>query len=263
MRILIKTKQEIEDMKEGGQILGLILDELRAHIVPGITTKDIEERANKLFQRFRVKPSFLGYKGYPSSICVSVNDEVVHGIPSSNKRLNEGDIVSVDAGVFHKNLHTDSAIAVGVGKISPEMKKFLTAGEEALYKAISILRPGTKLSDVSGVIESSLRQYGYSPVYDLTGHGVGRFLHEDPMVLNYVDPNIEDVILKEGMTIAIEPIYTNGGNKIKVRPDKWTIVTRDSSMSSQVEHTLAIMASGCEIITKRPESDPIYYRHFA
>jgi methionyl aminopeptidase len=260
MRILIKTKAEIEDMKEGGQILGLILDELRARIVPGMTTRDIEEKANKLFQRFHVKPSFLGYKGFPSSICVSINDEVVHGIPNANKFLREGDIVSVDAGVFHKNLHTDSAIAIGVGKISSEMKKFLTAGEEALYKAISIIRPGIKLSEVSEIIESSLEQYGYSPVHDLTGHGVGRFLHEDPMVLNYVDPHMEDVTLKEGMTLAIEPIYTNGSNKIKVKSDKWTIVTRDGSMSSQVEHTLAVVANGCEIITKRPEMDPIYYK---
>jgi len=230
--------------------LGLILNELKEIVAPGIKTRDIEKHADELFKKYNVKPSFLGYHGFPSSICAAVNEEVVHSIPG-DKILRNGDIISIDAGVFFEGLHTDSAITVGVGSIAPEVKRFILAGEEALSKAISIARPGARLAEISRIIEKTIRGYGYAPVKELTGHGVGRLLHEDPMVLNYVDNSAPDIILREGMTLAIEPIYAMGSAEIKTLRDRWTIVTRDGSLAAQVEHTIAITENECEVLTKR------------
>lgn len=251
MKIFIKTPVEIAIMREGGKRLGLILKELADFVAPGITTQNLEDRASELFKKYEVKPSFLGYKGYPAYVCTAVNEEVVHAIPGSCV-LRNGDIISIDAGAYYEGLHTDSAITIAVGQTTPEIKKFISAGEEALYKAISLCRPGMHLIEISRIIEKTIRGYGYSPVQELTGHGIGRSLHEDPLVLNYVDKSAPEVILREGMTIAIEPIYSIGSGRIKTLSDKWTIATTDGSLAAQTEHTIAITANGCEILTKRP-----------
>ncbi len=237
-------------MRRGGKILGLILNELGKFVAPGITTRDIEKRADELFEKYNVKPSFLGYKGFPSSICTAVNEEVVHGIPG-DRVLKNNDIISIDAGVFFEKLHTDSAITVCIGNIAPEVKKFIATGEEALSKAISIAHPSRNLNEISKVIHETLRDNGYAPVKELTGHGVGRLLHEDPFVLNYIDHSAPDIILREGMTLAIEPIYSMGNGEIKTLSDHWTIVTRDNSLAAQIEHTIVITENGCEILTLR------------
>lgn len=238
-------------MKEGGRRLGLILKELADFVAPNITTQDLENRAAELFKKYGVRPSFLGYKGFPAHICTAVNEEVVHAIPGK-RILKNGDIISIDAGAYYEGLHTDSAITVGVGQIAPAIKKFISIGEEALYKAISLCKPGVNLKEISIIIEKTLRKNNYSPVQELTGHGVGRNLHEDPFILNYFDKNVPDVILQERMTIAIEPIYSMGSGRIKTLSDKWTIITEDNSLAAQTEHTIAITSDGCEILTKRP-----------
>lgn len=253
MKIFIKTPTEIESMRKGGRILGFILNSLAAFIKPGITTADIALRADELFKQYNVKPSFLGYKGYPSSICAAVNEEVVHAIPGK-RILREGDVISIDAGVYFEGLHTDSAITICVagasGTISENTKRFILAGKEALHKAISLARPGLKLAKISKIIEQTLLKHGCRPVRELTGHGIGKSLHEAPLVLNHVDKKQPEVILREGMTLAIEPIYSMGSGKIKTLKDNWTIVTADNSLAAQVEHTIVIISNGCEILTQ-------------
>ncbi|MBI5152208.1 type I methionyl aminopeptidase [Candidatus Peregrinibacteria bacterium] len=251
MKIFIKTPAEIASMKEGGRRLGIILKELAAFVAPNITTQNLEDRAKELFKKYEVKPSFLGYKGYPAALCTAVNEEVVHAIPCS-RILRDGDIISIDAGACYEGLHTDSAITISVGQITPAIKKFISIGEEALSKAISLCRPGVRLEEISAIIEKTITNNGYKPIKELTGHGVGRLLHEDPLVLNYVDKSSPEIILAEGMTFAIEPIYAMGGAEIKTKSDKWTIITADGSLAAQVEHTVAITANSCEILTIRP-----------
>lgn len=243
----LKTREEITIMREGGKILALILHELAKKIQPGITTEILNKEAENLFTAWKVEPSFKGYHGYPASICTSVNEEIVHAIPGKRLLL-EGDIITLDAGVFHKGFHTDAAITVPVGAIKPEIKSFLKTVESSLYKAISLIRPGIKIGDLSEFIQKTVEGKGYSAVHDLTGHGIGKTLHEPPMIPNFGKKNT-GLSLVPGMTIAIEPIVNMGQRFMKTLNDGWTIVTRDGSLSCQFEHTIAITTKGAEILT--------------
>ncbi|MBI2464089.1 type I methionyl aminopeptidase [Candidatus Peregrinibacteria bacterium] len=243
----LKTQEEIAIMREGGKILARILHELAKKAQPGITTEMLDQEAEKLFTALKVKPSFKGYRGYPANICASVNEEIVHAIPGK-RRLYEGDIITLDAGVLHKGFHTDSAVTVPVGTIKPEITTFLKIVESALYKAISIIRPGIKIGDLSELIQKTVEKKGYSAVRDLTGHGIGKTLHEPPMIPNFGKKNT-GLSLIPGMTIAIEPIVNMGERFMKTLDDGWTIVTRDGSLSCQFEHTIVITTKGAEILT--------------
>jgi len=250
LKIFIKNPQEIKLMRESGAILGKILYEVEQMIKPGITTLEINQRVEELIKQFGVKSSFKGYGGFPANVCATINDEVVHGIPSKRK-LKEGDIITIDSGVIYKGFHSDSAIQVGVGKISAEAEKFLKTAQKALDKAIETARPGIRVGKISAIIEDTIKKEGYSAVKDLTGHGIGKNLHEDPPVPNFKDRDMGP-ILQEGMTIAIEPIINMGSDQVVLSKDKWTYTTKDGSLSTQVEHTIAITRKGHEILTKRP-----------
>jgi|WetSurMetagenome_2_1015567.scaffolds.fasta_scaffold71969_2 methionyl aminopeptidase len=251
LRITIKTPEEIAVMREGGRILGIILKELAEQIVPGISTKHIDDESNRLLKKYGVQPSFKGYNGYPASICTSINDEVVHGIPGK-RILKDGDIITLDFGVLHKGFHTDSALTVGVGTIDEEKKRFIDTAEKSLKRAIEKAAPGIRIRDLSARIQGVVEEKGYSVVRDLVGHGIGHELHEDPMVPNFIDKD-PGPMLQEGMTIAIEPIITMGGPDVKIKKDGWTFVTADGSLATHTEHTIVITKTGCEILTKRPE----------
>lgn len=246
MSIIIKTPDEIEKMREGGKILRTILLALKEKVSPGIKTYELSKYAEELFKKHNVKASFKGYQGYPAPICTAVNEEIVHSIPG-NRILHEGDILSIDAGVFHKGLHTDAAITVGVGKIPKKTRKFIETCEEALAKAIQKAGPGVYVSEISGIIQDTVEKKGYSIVKDLIGHGVGRNLHEEPEVPNFRTRG-RGPILRPGMTIAIEPIIAMGSGENETLEDGWTIVTRDRSLAVQVEHTIVITETGCEIL---------------
>lgn len=249
LKISIKTPEEIAIMREGGHILGSILKELTKQIVPGISTAKINEESERLLKLHNVLPSFKGYMGFKYSICTSINEEVVHGLPSERK-LKEGDIITLDFGVLHKEFHTDSAVTVGVGHIDESKQRFIDAAEKALAKAIEKARPGIRIRTLSSIIQETVEKKGYSCVRDMVGHGIGKKLHEDPQVPNFVDDDMGP-ILQEGMTIAIEPIINMGAPEIKVRKDGWTYVTSDGSLSTQTEHTIAITKNGAEILTVR------------
>ena len=237
-------------MREGGKILGIILQELEKMLQAGVCGIEIDEKAQYLMKQYGVLPSFKGYMGFPNVICFNVNDQVVHGIPNGQP-LKNGDIATIDCGVVYGDFHTDSAIAKGIGSIVPELEKFLNTAEKALEKGIEAARPGARIHKVSKAIQSIVEKKGYSVVQNLTGHGIGKKLHEAPYVPNFCT-NDHGPVLQPGMTIAIEPIITMGSNKTKTLKDNWTIVSDDGLCATQVEHTVLITQKGAEILTKRP-----------
>lgn len=238
-------------MRAAGKILGEVLAELEKRIKPGITTKELDQIAEKMMLDAGTIPAFKDYKGFPASICTCINDEVVHGIPN-NIPLEEGDLLTIDAGVILEGFYSDSAITVGVGKIKPEAQKMIDTATKALEKAIATARPGIRTNELSRAIEETIRKQGFGIVKELSGHGIGVALHEDPYILNYEEDHLGPII-QVGMTFAIEPIITLGSPKIKTLSDGWTIVTKDGSLAVQVEHTIAITEKGAEILTKRPK----------
>jgi methionyl aminopeptidase len=250
MPISFKSPKEIESMRKSGKILGEILFELGKFVRPGITTLDLEKKAEKLFDEYNVQPGFRGYHGYPAILCTSVNEEVVHSIPSK-RVLNDGDILSIDCGVIVDGLNTDSAIAVTVGETPAETKKFVDTCIRAMWAGIKQVKPGNRSGDIGAAIEKVIRAGGYSVVKELTGHGIGYKLHEEPYIYNYGKPH-SGVSLKPGMCIAIEPIMTNGKPQIQTMKDGWTLSTRDGSWGIQHEHTLLITETGYEVLSLRP-----------
>ena len=248
MSIVLKTEAEIEKMRQGGRILGQILKTLAEKVEPGISTLELDQTAAELFQKFQVQASFKGYRGYPAHICTAVNEEIVHAIPRADKILKNGDILSIDAGVFHEGLHTDSAITIPIGEISPETQKFVRTTQKALDLAIETAKPGNTVGDIGHIIQKTVEKEGYSAVRNLTGHGIGAKLHEPPQVLNFGRPG-QGTSLKPGMTLALEPIINQGQRYTKVLDDKWTIVTQDGSLSCQIEHTVVVTNNGAEILT--------------
>ncbi|MDI6453432.1 type I methionyl aminopeptidase [Peloplasma aerotolerans] len=247
--IQIKSQREIELMREAGRILDMTRNMLQEHIKPGINTHHLDQLAENYITSLGATPSFKGYHGFPGSICTSINEVVVHGIPSKKKVLKEGDIITLDFGVNYKGYHADSATTYPVGTIKPEIEKLLKITEEALYVGLEQAKPGNRVSDISHAIESFVKPYGYGIVEEFTGHGIGRELHEEPYVPNFGKPN-EGPILKPGMTFCVEPMINLGTKRVKVLTDNWTTVTVDKKPSAHFEHMIVITESGYDILTK-------------
>lgn len=246
--ITIKSAQQIEKMRASAQITRDALLYLETLIKPGITTAQLNKKAHDFILSKGAKPNFLNYGGFPGSICTSVNDEVVHGIPSKKRVLKEGDIISIDMGVVLDGFHSDAARTFGVGEISPEARRLIDVTKESFFKGIKYLKHGAKLGDVSFAIQSFVEDNGYSVVRDLVGHGIGRELHEDPSVPNFGKAG-KGVKLAAGMTLAIEPMVNEGRYEVSVLEDDWTVVTDDGSLSAHYENTVLITKDGYEILT--------------
>ena len=239
MAVTIKSAREIELMKEAGRILAIVHDELEKFIRPGISTLDIDKKGEEIIRSFGCIPSFLNYNGYPASICVSVNDEVVHGIPNKHHIIKEGDIVSLDAGVIYKGYHSDAARTYGVGEISPEAAKFIEVTKQSFFEGIKMAKAGNHLYDISNAIDAYVRPYGYGIVQDLVGHGIGSHLHEDPEIPNFRQKR-KGIKLQPGMTLAVEPMINIGRCDVAWLDDDWTVVTEDGSLSAHYENTILI-----------------------
>ncbi len=246
--IIRKTPREIALLKEAGRIVALVHEELKKHIVSGITTKEIDKLSEKVIRQNGATPSFKGYQGFPGSVCVSINDMVIHGIPD-NRKLKDGDIVSVDVGACYQGYHGDSAWTYAVGNVSSEAKELMKVTEEALFEGLKQAKPGNHVGDISAAIEEYVKQHGYTSPVDYTGHGVGTSIHEDPMVPNYGKSG-HGPLLKTGMVIAVEPMVHIGKKDVKVLKDGWGVVTADHSLAAHYEHTIVITEDGYEILTK-------------
>lgn len=250
-RIEIKNESEIETMREASRIVATVLKEISEMTEAGMTTADLDDHAEKRIREMGATPSFKGYHGFPASICASVNNEVVHGIPRKRKVIKTGDVVKIDTGAFYEGFHGDSCITIAVGKVKPKAQKLIEAAEAALYAGISQVKAGNTLLDIAGAIEDSVRASQFSVVEDYTGHGVGRNLHEEPAVFNFRTKRAPNVVLKSGMTLAIEPILNEGTKLTRTLKDRWTVVTLDRSLSAQWEHTVLVTETGYEILTDR------------
>lgn len=246
--ISIKAASELEKMRQAGKIAGAALKLAGESIRPGMTTKELDKIIHNYIISHGATPSFLGYGGFPASACISINDEVIHGIPGKRKIL-DGDIVSVDVGAFKDGFHGDTCATFPVGKISDEARNLLEATEASLYKGIEIAKPGMRIGDISNAVESYIISKGYAIVKQYVGHGVGKNLHEDPEVPNYGKPGHGPKLLP-GMTIAIEPMVNIKGEGVKVLSNQWTVVTTSGSLSAHFEHTIAITSDGAILLTK-------------
>lgn len=248
MSVTVKTPREIELMREAGRILALVHEELGKIVKPGISTYEIDKEGEKLIRGFGCIPSFLNYNGYPASICVSVNEEVVHGIPSRKRILKDGDIVSLDAGVIYKGYHSDAARTHAVGKISDKAAKLIEVTKQCFFEGIKYAKAGNHLHDISKAIGSYAEKFKYGVVRDLCGHGIGTHLHEDPDIPNFAQKS-RGIKLEAGMTLAIEPMINSGTHNVYWMDDDWTVVTYDGSLSAHYENTVLITETGCEILS--------------
>ncbi|RLQ91740.1 type I methionyl aminopeptidase [Falsibacillus albus] len=246
--IICKTPREIEIMKEAGSIVAITHQELQKHIVPGITTKQLDVIAEKIISEHNAIPSFKGYNGFRGSICASVNYELVHGIPG-DRTLKDGDIISIDIGAKYKGYHGDSAWTYPVGDINEETQRLLDVTEESLYLGLNEAKPGERLSNISNAIQTYVEANGFSIVREYVGHGVGQDLHEEPQIPHFGPPN-KGPRLKPGMVLAIEPMVNAGSRYVNTLADNWTVVTVDGKMCAHFEHTIAITETGYEILTK-------------
>ena len=249
--IYLKNAQQLDCMRRSGALLYEVLCRLREAIKPGMSTAELDVYAEQLIRKHKEIPSFLDYQGYPASICASINDEVVHGIPSETAILKEGDILSVDCGLILDGWQSDSAFTVGVGKISAENQKLIDVTEESFFKGIRKAIAGNHIGDIGHAVQSYAESFGYGVVRDLTGHGIGRNMHEDPSVPNFGRPG-HGTRLRAGMTLAIEPMITMGDYHVAELEDGWTIVTEDGSFCSHYEHTIAINEKGLPEILSYP-----------
>lgn len=245
--ISIKSTKQIDKMRESCKLTKELFLILEDKIKPGITTKELDTIAYNFYKKHGATPNFLNYNGYPATICASVNDEVVHGIPSK-RELRDGDIISIDMGCILDGWHSDAARTFGVGKISDEAQKLIDTTKESFFKGIEVIKHGVKLGDVSNTIQTFLEERGYGVVRDLVGHGIGRALHEEPEVPNFGRAG-RGVRLASGMTLAIEPMVTAGDYHVNVLDDDWTVVTRDHSLAAHYENTVVVTREGCEILT--------------
>ncbi len=248
MSIIIKSEREIALMRKSGRIVGAVLDTLSRRVRPGMKTKELDIIAAEEVEKLGAKPSFKGYRGFPANLCVSVNDEVVHGIPGE-RALREGDIVSLDFGAIYNGFHGDSAVTVGVGEIDAKTKELMETTKGALEAGIAAARAGARLGDVSAAIQGYAEGRGFSVVREYTGHGIGRDLHEEPQIPNFGEAGT-GVVLKKGMTIALEPMINAGDWRTRLGGDQWTVLTADGSLSAHFEHTIAI-AEEAEVLTVR------------
>lgn len=248
MSVTVKSASEIALMREAGRLLEIVHDELANMIKPGISTLDIDREGERLIRSLGCVPNFLNYNGYPASICVSVNDEVVHGIPKKKRFLKEGDIVSLDAGLIYKGWHSDAARTYGVGQISPEAQKLIDVTRESFFKGIEFARAGHHLHEISAAIGAYAESFGYGVVRDMVGHGIGTSLHEDPQIPNFAQKR-RGIRLVPGMTLAIEPMIDAGTWEVEWLDDDWTVVTADGSLSAHYENTILITDGDPEILT--------------
>ncbi len=248
MAVTIKSAREIDLMREAGRLLAIVHDELGKAIHPGMSTKDIDRLGEDLIRSFDCVPNFLNYNGYPASICVSVNDEVVHGIPRDDRILKEGDIVSLDAGLIYKGYHSDAARTYAVGQISPEAEKLITVTKQSFFEGIKMAKAGNHLYDISNAVDAYVTSYGYGIVKALVGHGIGTKLHEDPQIPNFAQKR-KGLRLQPGMTLAVEPMINMGTGDVVWLDDKWTVVTADNAYSAHYENTILITDGEPEILT--------------
>jgi methionyl aminopeptidase len=246
--IPIKTPEEIEAMREGGRILREVLNKVSEAVRPGVTTSKLDELAELVISDYPgAKAGFKGYRGFPAALCTSINEEVVHGIPSEDVVLQDGDIIGIDCGVLYKGMYTDAAVTVLVGEVEPEVRYFVKTTKKALGNALKQVRPGGHIGDISAAIQKTLEDQGYDAVTQCTGHGVGKKLHEPPEILNKGKKGTGPEI-KPGMTFAIEPISAMKSGKVITAPDKWTVETADGSLSAHFEHTVLVTEKGVEIL---------------
>jgi methionyl aminopeptidase len=250
MAIVCKSQSEIDKMRRSGHIVRQVLDELRGMVAPGVSTMDLEKLAERRIKESGAKPAFKGYYGYPCVLCTSINDEIVHGIPSAKRVLKSGDIVSIDCGVVLDGYYGDAAITAAVGdSVSEERKRLMDVTEQSLYKAIEQVKIGNTVSDIGGAVQEFVEANGFSVVREFVGHGIGTKLHEEPQVPNFRSRGA-DMRLREGMVLAIEPMVNSGGPEARVLEDKWTAVTLDGSCSAHFEHCVAVTRNGPLILTQ-------------
>ncbi len=249
--IVYRTADEIELIRRSSQIVAIILKELGTMVKPGMTTKELDEYAEARVRELGGKPAFKGYRGYPASLCTSVNEEIVHGIPSS-RRLREGDIISLDFGVLYQGYYGDAAVTYPVGQVSDVARRLIETAEKALYRGLEAMRPGRRISDISHAIQSYVEGQGFSVIRAFVGHGIGQSLHEEPQVPNFGPPG-RGAVIKPGLVLAIEPMISAGDWHEEVLADGWTAVTRDRSLAAHFEHTVAATADGVEILSLSPE----------
>jgi methionyl aminopeptidase len=249
--IELKSQREIEIMRQASTIVATVLKEINEITAPGMTTADLDAYAEKRIREMDALPSFKGYQGFPASICASINNEVVHGIPNKKKVICEGDVLKVDTGAYFQGFHGDSCITIAVGEVTPDAAKLIQVAEESLYKGIEQVKEGNYLMDLAGAIQDHVEANGFAIVEEFTGHGVGRNLHEEPSVFNFRTHEMRNVKLRAGMTIAIEPIVNAGSKRTRILRDRWTAVTVDNALSAQFEHTVLVTKTGYEILTDR------------
>lgn len=247
--VIIKSPREIEIMRRANVIVAETLEEIKEMVCPGITTADLDLAAESIVKKKGVRAAFKGYGGFPASVCISINDEVVHGIPSPKRVLKDGDIVGIDFGVCLESYYGDSAITVGVGILSEDAERLMETTRESLDAAIAKAKVGNRLSDISHAVESYVETRGYSPVKNFVGHGIGKSLHESPQIPNFGSPG-RGIRLKAGMVLAIEPMINAGSSDVVVKSDGWTAVTKDGSLSAHFEHSVAITDDGPYILSK-------------
>lgn len=247
--VTIKSSREVDLMREAGRIVALAHIEVQKHIQPGVSTAYLDEIVENTIKNHDAIPSFKNYNGFPSSACISINEEVVHGIPNKSRILQNGDIVSVDIGAIYKGYHGDSAWTYACGDISLEAQRLLDGTKASLFQGLNQAKAKNRLTDISHAIQTYAEGLGFSVVREFVGHGVGKFLHEDPQIPNYGLPG-RGITLRPGMTLAIEPMINAGHKEVKVLPDGWTTLTQDGSLSAHFEHTVLITESGYEILTK-------------
>ncbi len=248
--IVCRSAVELERMREAGRLVGEVLTELTAAVGPGVSTADLDEIAERRIRQAGATPAFKGYHGYPATICASINDEVIHGIPSGRRVLAEGDVISIDVGAALDGYYGDSAVTLPVGHVSEQAATLLRVTEESLYKAIEQARPGRRVSDIGHAVQRHVEAFGFSVVREFVGHGIGVRMHEEPQVPNYGEPG-HGPRLAEGMVLAIEPMVNAGKPAVKVLADGWTAVTRDTSLSAHFEHTVAVTSGEPWILTAR------------
>ncbi|WP_413442375.1 type I methionyl aminopeptidase [Synechococcus sp. MIT S1220] len=247
----IKSAREVKIMRKASAIVATVLREVMAMVEPGQTTGDLDAFAESRIREMGAVPSFKGYHGFPASICASINNEVVHGIPSKKRVIRKGDLLKVDTGAYFEGYHGDSCVSICVGDVSEEAQTLSRVAREALMAGLGQVKAGNTLLDIAGAVEDHVRANGFSVVEDYTGHGVGRNLHEEPSVFNFRTDELPNVTLRPGMTLAIEPILNAGSKVCRTLKDRWTVVTQDGSLSAQWEHTVLVTSDGCDILTDR------------
>ena len=248
----VKSAREIATMRQASRIVATVLREIQQLAAPGLTTGDLDRHAEQRIRELGAVPSFKGYHGFPASICASINNEVVHGIPSSRRVIQAGDLLKVDTGACFEGYHGDSCITICVGDdVDPQAVNLSRVAQGALMKGLATIRAGSSLYELAAAVQDHVVAHGYAIVEDYTGHGVGRNLHEEPSVFNYRTRDLPNLTLRAGMTLAVEPILNAGSKACRTLRDRWTVVTVDGSLSAQWEHTIAVTSDGCEILTDR------------